>query len=45
MGRQVAFCPREAKKPYLYQVETNYPPLFAVDQPYFLETELTTKTR
>jgi len=41
----VAFCPREAKKPYLYPVKANYPPLLAVDRPYIVEAELTTKTR
>ena len=41
MGRQVAFCPREVKKPYLYPVEANYPPLFAVEHSYFIERVLT----
>lgn len=41
MDRQVAFCPREAKKPYLYKTEVYYLLLLAAEHSYFIERVLT----
>ncbi|EEX70619.1 hypothetical protein GCWU000325_02662 [Alloprevotella tannerae ATCC 51259] len=45
MAGKWLFARVRLKKPYLYPVKANYPPLLAVDRQYFLEAELTTKIR